>query len=257
MSLTNNLATWEHIETTDNWFTEFEKSRIDWRVSPIDKVLSPNIAPYQISEIDECFQRMVAVALELELPVGAFIRSLLEREADVPIEAKSGLYKNILDEEKHQDAFIKIKQTYTPNQLQETIASRFRKQIISSKSHPLVKARDLETNLFVPFQICMRFFGSQSLERIINWISIDENRHIQYNWEVSAALNIGLDTDFNQICGEVAEWVFDPLESFTQDKVFWLDTVYDQMEDGYSERLANLVNYGTPKAPFELRNSTY
>lgn len=249
MNLTQKLKDWAEVDIKDTFYAEFEQSRFNWSLSGVEK------EPLE-EEIRQCFSRCTAIALNMELPVGAFIRALMERE-DVPLEARNGLFKNILDEEKHQRAFSLIADAYKPDECDLVKANNFRKALVSGSSHPLAKARDLETILFIPLQICMRVYGTQSLERLINWISIDEDRHIKYNWEVSAEINIGLDTSLSQDILSIAAWVFEPLKEAKYNQAFWLKTAKDMANDGYSSDLQSLCDYGIAKAPFEIQNSNY
>lgn len=250
--LTRNL---EHILqetiTVEDIFISFEKERQEWEPQA---VIKNKLHPHQ-DEIDRCFSRCIALAC-LELPVGSFIRAIVDQD-NIPITAKQGLIKNIQDEEKHELAFRKIAQAYPSTDADMYQANKFRIACVQSKANPLIKSRDLETIVFISLQSFMRYYGSESLERVIGFISRDEYRHLNYNWEVSLLTNCGFDTDFEELLMSINKWLFAPLKNTALNGDFWLDCSQDMREEGKSKRLEELFSYGVHLAPFEISNSYY
>ena len=236
--------------TTQDIFTELDKARKTWEPSDLS-----NENTTSNNEIHTVMCRITAVALELELPVGAFIRAAIERKDEIPATAINGLINNIKDEETHELAFKKISRIFTPNIDDRTTASKFRKAILHAKHHPLSKARDLETICFLPLQGFMRVYGSEELERTVIDISHDEFRHVNYNWELSIILNLIRDIDFEATCLQVVNWCLQPLNIETREK--WLQITRDMQDYGQSVDLQTMLNYGVHRAPFELGNDKY
>lgn len=250
--LTQKLNEWLSYEALDQFF-EYEQTRVEWEPA---YVVKDNQLEFS-DEIDSCFSRCIALALELELPVGAFIRGLIERENDIPTTALKGLVLNIQDEEKHFKAFENISKTYKVYNADRQQAINYRKSLIHSKAHPLQKSRDLETILFIPLQSAMRYYGSQSLERVISAVSLDEYRHLQYNWEVSHLLGINFNVELENMISTIAKWMFEPLKESNLNFQFWNKRIDDMRIDGKSEILEGIMSYAIKTAPFEVSNENY
>ena len=96
------------INTLDafNEFTALESDRRDWTAGKVEQVVIKDL------NVKNCLSKIIALGLQLELPVGAFLSALLEREEEIPPYAIPGIIKNIRDEEKHFDAFQKLNSVY-------------------------------------------------------------------------------------------------------------------------------------------------
>jgi len=241
------------LEAEKDVFTDLELKRQTWTM--------PNVkadADIRNSEqIHACFSRIIALSLNLELPVGSFVRAFLEQEKQLPMSAKIGLINNIKDEEKHQIAFENILKAYSVTEKDCVTANNYRKLLVKDKTHPLIKSRDMETIIFIPLQTCLRYYGSQSLERLVGYISLDEIRHLNYNWELSEILGLGFNREFEDSLVSICQWCFEPLKNITLDSEFWIESTYQMREDGESENLINIMDYGIGVAPFEISNNNY
>lgn len=234
-----------------NEFTALENDRRDWTAGKVENI---NIKAVNLSN---CLSKIIALGLNLELPVGAFLSALLEREAEIPPYAIPGIIKNIQDEEKHFDAFQKMNYVYPARQEHLEQAHKFRKLVVSSKAQPLIKARDLETIVFVPVQTYLRLYGSDSIERIIMHISHDEYRHLQYGWELTDILGLGFDHEFEEIAVSISRWVFEDIVNAEYDFVFWNSVINDMREFGESKTLTDIISWGVTLPLFEISNSNY
>lgn len=249
--LTKKLATHLEPTTTQDEFTELNKDRLNWNVTDLPSEPFTQFTP----GISECFSRITALGLELELPVGSFIRAAIEQVDKIPPTAIAGMIANIIDEEKHFDAFNRIAKIYSPSIQDLQQAKTFRKALIHYKINPIAKARDLETLLFLPIQSIMRVYGGEALERVIGDISHDEYRHTNFGWELSVRLGIPRNTDFEDVCLGVFGWVLEPLNGAISK--IWKGIGEDMRCDGSSDLLDKMLNYGIHKAPFEISNAYY
>jgi hypothetical protein len=234
-----------------NEFSELENDRRDWVVGDIEKATIKDI------NVKRCLSKIIALGLNLELPVGAFLSALLEREKEIPPYAIPGIIKNIQDEEKHFDAFNKLNIAYPAIGEHLEQATKFRKQVVSSKAHPLIKARDLETIVFVPVQTYLRLYGSDSVERIIMHISHDEYRHLQYGWQITEILGLDFDREFEKIAVGISKWVFEDIKEAEYDCHFWNSVINDMKEYGESKQLTDIISWGVTLPLFEISNSNY
>lgn len=241
-------------ELEQDIFTDLERERINWLIPNIKK--DDNVSAHE-TEISQCFSRIIALSLNLELPIGAFIRSLLELEKHLPLSAKLGLVKNIQDEEKHEQAFRNVARTYAVFDSDLKIANEYRKLLVKYPAHPLIKSRDLETIVFIAIQTCLRYFGSQSLERLVGYISLDEFRHLQYGWEITDILGLGFDYQFENHLIEICQWTFEPLQNTPLNHNYWMQGVNEMREDGESKQFNDLMSYGICTCPFEISNNNY
>ena len=195
--LTYNL---EKVKTSRvDEYTALSKNKIDWQTLPMKRETL-------IPQVESAFSKCVALGLELELPVGGFIRAVLDKQSNIPLTAINGLIENIEDEENHFKAFTNMQCYLRPGHREK--ASEFRKQCLHVKTSPLIKARDLESYVFLPLQGFMRLYGNQSIERVIANISMDEFRHCNYNWLLSADLKTPRDKMFENFTKTVVSWVF-------------------------------------------------
>lgn len=236
---------------THNEFSALENDRRDWTVGRVENAVIKDL------NVQTCLSKIIALGLNLELPVGAFLSALLDREKDIPPYAIPGIIKNIRDEEKHLDAFEKLNYVYPAKPEHIEQANKFRKQIVSSKTHPLIKARDLETIVFVPVQTYLRLYGSDSIERIIMHISHDEYRHLQYGWQLTEVLGLGFDNEFEQIAMGISKWVFAEILDCEYDFSFWNSVVEDMKNYGESKQLTDIISWGVTLPLFEISNSNY
>lgn len=255
MELTRNLKIDFTEEHSADIFTELHKERRDWNISTVPK----ESFMLDLEGLEECFQRATAIGLDMELPVGSFVRNILEKISDIPQTAIPGLIANIKDEEKHERAFKAIAKIYHPSLEHAQYSGKVRSTLVKWQISPLQKARDLETIVFIPLQSFLRFFGGEAMERLIADISHDEFRHVNYGWELSSVLNIGLcEEEFEDYLKQIASWCFEPLtRDHTYGRDFWVNTITDMARDGQSEALTRLFNYGVHKAPFEINNANY
>jgi hypothetical protein len=232
-------------------FTELEKDRRDWVIGNIEKTIIRDL------NVKKCLSKIIALGLNLELPVGAFLSALLEREKEIPPYAIPGIVKNIQDEEKHFEAFNKLSAAHPVFGEHAEQADKFRKQVVSSKAHPLIKARDLETIVFIPVQTYLRLYGSDSIERIIMHISHDEFRHLQYGWQLTETLGLGFDDEFEKIAVNISQWVFEDIKEAEYDCHFWNSVINDMKVYGESNQLTDIISWGVTLPLFEISNSNY
>ncbi|NJR72641.1 MAG: hypothetical protein HC773_00920 [Scytonema sp. CRU_2_7] len=261
MSLTRNIEDWKLIDVSDSAYSDLEDKRVNWEVRSIPMLTQVD------TQVLEVLHRIVAFSLELELPVGAFIRALLDRENEINPSAKKGLVTNIEDEEKHLLAFQEIARKLPAIDLDKSseissIASQLRKELVKSKTHPLVKARTLETIMFTPTQAFMRIVGSLHLDTLVSDIAKDEYRHVGYNWQVSEDLGIGIDEEFEQVVMDATNYLFQPLTqnekaSGVLSYAYWYSAIEEYRETNGCTKLDNHLNYGIHNAFFELDNRYY
>jgi len=238
--------------TTQDKYTELHKNRVEWEPIKIPKHEILN-EKFNSPEFEECFAKIIRLAFELELPVGSFIRAVVEKQDYLPPTAINGLIENIKDEEKHAKVFENLNDVYDINPEIKTKAKQYRQALIHDKTNPLVKARDLETLIFLPVQAILRVYGSEPLERIVANISIDEYRHTNFNWYLSGDVKLGFNTDFEDDLKGIYSWIIESLPN----QFFWLNVFNDIRKDGCSDTLNNILNYGVHKAPFEINNAYY
>ncbi|MEM7578285.1 MAG: hypothetical protein AAF316_00275 [Cyanobacteria bacterium P01_A01_bin.80] len=250
-NLLKNLDLPKNGFTQEDVFTELHKERIDWEPSQVTKEeFSQNV-----EGLESCFSRIIAIGLELELPVGSFIRAALEKVEDIPPTAIKGMVANIEDEQKHEVVFKNLSFAYGVNPQDSYTAKEFRKRIIQYKFNPIAKTRDLESIIFLIVQGFLRVYGGQNLERVVADISHDELRHTNFGWELSTLLRIHRNKEFENLCTQAVNWCFNPLPR--QLFAVWIDMAEEIKEQGYSDNLHQMLNYGIHRAPFEISNAAY
>lgn len=216
--------------------------------------------------VNEAIQRVLALGLFLELPVGEWVME--GRKLELPKVAKTLLQTNIADEAKHDLGFRLAAKAYPiDNGIMEQ-ARCISQEWLDSPEHPLAKARNAETGVFLAAGLStMRLAGGTSLSKTAEDIALDEARHVATNERVLMDLNMSPQNpsiSMRKLIRDTIDWLIGDLsipgrflgEEYNFDKKFILESSDELIKTGVAERLNNLLDIQVTQSPMEMSNAS-
>ena len=236
-----------------------------WKPQPIEK------SPLTLFADDDCeidtdwecedvIQRIIALGLHCEIPVGDFVRDA--GKGDLPIDPILPvlLRSHVADEAAHDLGFRLAAEKYTPQGRYLADAHELATEWQSLDLHPIVPAAALEVGVFLASLGAMRLFGGNSLSHMASQIARDEYRHVAVNMAVMRGLGLSFNEQILSLIDDTVSWVFQDLnipESETGmvvDREFFRRSSRELVESGTAIDLDNLTNYVNHYLPFEISN---
>jgi len=209
--------------------------------------------------VHEVIQRILALGLELELPVGEFVADYLTTEERSSLRLL--LKSNVADEAHHFRGFQLAVEAYPLSEevkVQAKIVSD-RWMAMKESTPTIALAAALEIGVFLPSLAALRLFGGSSLARMADGISRDEYRHAAVNRMLVDRSGYNL-MELSRLVLSTVVWVFQGLNmpqsilGVTVDGKFFERASYDLMLNGSATQLDDLVNYADHLLPFEISN---
>ncbi len=219
--------------------------------------------------IDKAVQKILALGLQLELPVGQWVMEARKKElSNIPDVARKLLATNIKDEFAHERGIRFASEAYpiSADILDESvlIADRWN----SSEGHIIERAALAETGVFLVSLAILRLAGGKSLAAMAEQISRDEQRHVTTNRGICR--DIGLNpmnphSGLRTLVKDTLDWVTDGFsiraddigESFDFDKDFLMRSSDSLIETGKAVQLDSLLSFSTYTPPFEVANKDW
>lgn len=217
--------------------------------------------PYDIEDggVPVVIERILALALHLEIPVGNWITAATRRDLPVSDSALKLLRSNIGDENLHNIAFKRAIAAYPVSGSVMKDAESIAQEWIISPAHPLEKAALLECGVFMMSLAVMNICGGRSLFNLANNISRDEQRHIVTNRSVLR--EIGVDPQqptphLDVFRYHTLDWMFDSLNipELVIDKDWFIQQSTRLVCTGRSPELSELTGGANYTPPFEVSN---
>lgn len=217
-------------------------------------------------KVNEAIQRTLALGLFLELPVGEWVME--GRKVNLPTIAKKLLQTNIADEAKHDLGFRLAARSYPIKNSILDEAEKISQIWLDSTEHPLVRARNAETGVFLAGGLAiLRLAGGTSLSDMAEQIARDEARHVATNERVLMDLNMNPQSpsvSIRKMIKDTLDWLVGDLnipgrfigENFSFNKNFVLESSDELIETGIAKRLNNLLDIQVTQSPMEMSNSS-
>lgn len=205
--------------------------------------------------VGEAIQRILALALTLELPVGEWIGEVTKQDNIEPI-AMELLRSNIADEMVHYRAFSYIAEDYLTNESYMVEANHILNEWNSQGYHPLEKSYYAEVGVFLVSLAVMRIFGGETLNNVAANVSRDENRHVATNAGVLADMGYDVST-YNKVEKTVEttlDWMLGDLRVPGLDKSFFMEQSHLLIRNRYAPELDELTGGCFDVSPFENPN---
>lgn len=199
-----------------------------------------------------------ALALRsLELPVADFLRQGLEKELPKTAGVVEALESNILDEERHDQAFRYVVAAHGSDPKAEAEGSHILKTWLEAPEHPILKAAILERSVFFVLLPFYRFNGDIGIRTTAADISRDEQTHVAIHSMVCSELGLRSSPGLNRLRRATVGWMMDGLTSTTNkylNKDFWISQSDSLYERGKAPGLSDTQRARMP-AFFEASNT--
>ena len=178
-----------------------------WKPQPISEFCPQLFSVENIEDegVDISLKKLIALGLELELPVGDFINQATKRELPKSDYMMKLLKSNIRDEAAHYKGFKYANDIINTPYIKE--AEIIRKEWEAMTAHPIELARHLEVAVFLVTLGYMRIVGGHTLNHMAEEISRDESRHVSTNTQIVKDLD--LRSDLMKHSNKIIDWVFD------------------------------------------------
>ena len=199
-----------------------------------------------------------ALALRsLELPVADFLRQGLEKELPKTAGVVEALESNILDEERHDQAFRYVVAAHGSDPKAEAEGSHILRTWLEAPEHPILKAAILERSVFFVLLPFYRFNGDIGIRTTAADISRDEQTHVAIHSMVCSELGLRSSPGLNRLRRATVGWMMDGLSSSSNkylNKDFWMSQSDSLYERGKAPGLSDTQRARMP-AFFEASNT--
>lgn len=219
-------------------------------------------------------ERMIALGLLLEVPVGQWVSDGLRREITRLKEHPEGhtayllLRSNVRDEGAHAKGFRYAAQAYAPRheviQESETIADAW----LNNPEHPIAKACLAELRVFLCTLGAMRLFGGDGLAKMSEGIAFDEARHVRTGMLTLHTMGRNpnaVEPSLTKLTKDTLDWIFGDFsvagkyfgEDYTFDKDFMIRSSDELATTGKAKQLDSTLQVSRHTLPFETSNAYY
>lgn len=248
------MATYEKLLTSRRNYRNGKARGFEWNPTPL---------PYadiesQDNGIPQSIERVLALAMELELPVGEWVASATKKELPISDIAMELLLSNIADETVHYKAFSNAVELYPISDRTKLEASLIASQWMANLSHPIEKAMISECGVFLSSLAFLRLFGGLNLGTLAANVSRDEVRHVATNRGVIK--DIGYDFlkpshSLSNLYQDTVDWMLDKCTVPGLDKDFFIEQSTLLVTQGYAPELEEVTDGAQDYAPFESSNA--
>ena len=237
-------------------YRELYQSRQKWNPRAINHTPLDN----STQEGVEAIQKVLALAIHLELPVGVWVADATKRELPISEDALKLLKSNIADETVHQRAFEFAIESYPVSEKimdeSQVIANAW---IDLETEHPLFRPALLECGVFLLSLTVLNLIGGQSLFNLSFEVGRDEQRHIATNRSILRELGYNPSkppSTMNDLKRQTIDWMIGDLvlNDLGVDKDFFIIASDDLVETGFSRDISELTGGAVYRPPFESRN---
>lgn len=242
-----------------------------WIPRPLNSVV-PCLFGDETLSVDESWnvlpalQRCIALALQLELPVGEWVGAFTNSEkGKISKEVDRLLKSNIKDETYHLKGFQFAAKSLPISQdiIDESVL--IGKAWDSNSSHTIVKAGYAEMGVFMLTLAILRLTGGPELADLSQRVAEDESRHVATNRGVMKDLGFNPalpETSIQRLINDTLAWVVGDLhipgddlcEDFDFNLQFLRESSRELVEQGKASRLDELMSWRQHILPFESPN---
>lgn len=203
-----------------------------------------------------CMQRLIALGLELELPVGQFVSA----QSEVPNApfVRELLKSAVADEARHELGFQYAAKAYGAADRAPAEELKARWSALAAKYQPIAVAGALEQEVFLPTLGLMRLAGGSEMSSLALKIAEDESRHVATNRAIGKWLGVSFGSDLTEAVDATIDYALGDLR-FTAAGV---DIDYDFLvassrsirDTGVAPVLDDLTSASLMQSPFEISN---
>jgi hypothetical protein len=218
--------------------------------------------------VEQAIERTLALACELELPVGGWLGAASRKESeffnDNPLIKRLAL-TNISDETFHDQAVQDAAIVYGVSSQTKVEAALIKDAWFELDAHPLQKAAWSEVAVFLISLAILRLAGGSELAAMSEQISMDETRHVATNRGLLRDLSLNAlapSASMQHLIDETLDWVTQGIcipadelcTDFDFNAKFLKQSSQELIHQGKAERLNDLLSYTTHSCPFEVSN---
>ena len=217
-------------------------------------------------KVEAALQRCLALALQLELPVGEWVGACTNAEKTKFTKEQLDLLKsNIKDETFHLRGFQFAQQAFPISQeiLDESVLIGEAWDELNAPT--ISKAGYAEMGVFMITLAILRLVGGPELANLSQKVAEDESRHVATNRGIMRDLGLAPaspEASIQRLMDETLEWVVGDLEvpgddlceDFDFNLSFLRESSRELVEDGIAHRLNALLDYQVHTLPFENDN---
>ena len=237
--------------TSESQYTGYINRKSDWQPAHYqDTRFKPSGAGTHIA-----LQKAMALALELEVPVGLFTLAATKR--DFAEDQRWALLDNSADELVHYEAlsnWMAGGAHIEPEHLDQ--ARQYRMAIEELEEHEVVKSGYVELGVFFIVLALFRKFGDPSLKLLASDISRDEATHVLTNWAIIEANEIPwAASKLNDMRRELIHWLTSDIKNERYGYDFWEDQSQRLISTKQADGL-KFTKTGMYSAFFEVANTS-
>jgi hypothetical protein len=218
--------------------------------------------------VEQAIERTLALACELEIPVGGWLGAASKRESEFfnenPLIKKLAL-TNISDETFHDQGVQDAAKVYQVASSTKAEAALIRDAWFQLDAHPLQKAAWAEVAVFLISLAILRLAGGSELAAMSEQISMDESRHVATNRGLLRDLGLNALAPSAPVQGlidETLDWVTQGIcipanelcTDFDFDTAFLKQSSQELILQGVAPRLNSLMDLQVHTCPFEISN---
>lgn len=202
----------------------------------------------------EALLKCIALALKLELPVGAFTLT-------GAINLLSPLYKYVLkhnaaDELIHYNQFDALAQAVKLPQEYLEEAELITNALLKYPAHPLFMSAFIELGIFFPSLSVMRKFGDSTIKTAVNYVSRDEAAHVRVGWDIIDTMRIpNASKQLAEMRRDIVAWMTSSIKVPRFNTDYWIANSDSLIETRKAEGF-EFTSVGMVVAPFEMANNT-
>lgn len=207
-------------------------------------------------------QRLIALGLDLEIPVGQFVLEQTKREYPDELYVKDLLKSAVADEARHELGFKYAAEQYgLPDEAEIAKSSELKRkwQDLAAKYQPLSIAGTLEQEVFLVTLGLMRILGGPSLNGLAMQVAKDESRHVATNRAITSWLGVSFGSDVTEAVDETLAFALGGFSmkvspSLAIDMDFCVKSSRELRDTGTARKLDTFTRAATHSMPFEISN---
>jgi hypothetical protein len=207
-------------------------------------------------------QRLIALGLDLEIPVGQFVLEQTRREYPDEIHVKDLLKSSVSDEARHEQGFKFAAETYgkpCQDSIDKSSALRAKWAALAGKYQPLAIAGVLEQEVFLVTLGLMRILGGPVLSDLAMQVAKDESRHVAVNRAITNWLGVSFGSDVTEAVDETLAFALGDLNlkvspSLRVNMDFCVSSSRELRDTGTARKLDTFTKIAVHPQPFEISN---
>jgi hypothetical protein len=204
-------------------------------------------------------RRCIALGLQLEVPVGQFVRAQTDAQLPKIAHIRELLMSAVADEGRHYRGFHFAEQAYGTVEDAHAVELSRRWFEVATATSPIAAAGWLEAGVFLSTLGFMRIACGPSLAELALRIAEDESRHVATNRAVTQWLRIEVPQSVRELIADTIRYAIGTCcfvaSGTVCDAQFFVDCGLELLDTNKCKRLDDLCNAIQHDMPFEKPNN--